>query len=41
VTQAPPPVGVDAAVVRAAGDLALRSELDLPWAGRERPAADG
>jgi hypothetical protein len=26
--------GIDAAVARAAEELALFSELDLPWAGR-------
>jgi hypothetical protein len=33
--------GVDAAVVRAAGDLALLSELDLLWAGQDRQVAGG
>jgi hypothetical protein len=33
--------GVAAAVVRAAGDLALLSELDLLWAGQDRQVAGG
>ena len=33
--------GIDAAVARAAEELALFSELDLPWAGRRRAVSHG